>query len=102
MIFSKSFERDYKKVTKNNKSLKERIDYSIELFISNAQDPKLHYKHIICKKDKFRYSIRVINAQYRILMTCIDNICEFRFLLEHDEYDKKIKIVKFNHILSKL
>ena len=33
--------------------IKERIDYSIELFKSNAQDSKLHYKHIICKKDKF-------------------------------------------------
>ena len=91
IIFSKSFERDYKKLTKNNKQLKEKVDLTIEIFKSNYQDSRLNYKHIICKKDKFRYSIRVINTQYRILMTCIDNICEFRFLLDHDEYDRKNK-----------
>ena len=91
IIFSRSFERDYRKITKNNKLLKEKIDFTIETFKSNFKDPRLHYKHIVCKKDKFRYSIRVINTSYRILMTCIDNICEFRFLLEHDEYDRKNK-----------
>ena len=91
IIFSKSFERDYKKFTKSNKNLKEKVDLTIEFFKSDFQNKKLNYKHIICKKDKFRYSIRVINTQYRILMTCIDNICEFRFLLDHDEYDRKNK-----------
>jgi len=91
IIFSKSFERDYKKFTKSNKNLKEKVDITIEFFKTDFQNTKLNYKHIICKKDKFRYSIRVINTQYRILMTCIDNICEFRFLLDHDEYDRKNK-----------
>ncbi|WP_457560564.1 type II toxin-antitoxin system RelE/ParE family toxin [Caminibacter sp.] len=91
IIFSKSFERDYKKLIKNNKNLKEKIDFTIELFKKDYKNQKLNFKHIICKKDKYRYSIRVINTQYRILMTCIDNICEFRFLLDHDEYDRKNK-----------
>jgi len=42
IIFSKSFERDYKKLTKNNKQLKEKVDLTIEIFKSNYQDSRLN------------------------------------------------------------
>jgi len=91
ILFSKSFQRDYKKFSKKDINFKQKVDETIEIFRENHQDRRLFFKHIICKRDKFRYSIRVINTQYRILMTCINDICEFRFLLDHDEYDRKNK-----------
>lgn len=41
-----------------------------------------------CKKDKYRYSVRVLNTQYRILLTVIEEIYELRHILTHDEYDR--------------
>ena len=89
--FSTSYQRTYKKLIKKNPNLINIIAETIKIFEINKNDPRLHFKHIICKFDKYRYSIRVINTQYRILMTCINNICEFRFILDHDDYQRKNK-----------
>ena len=41
-----------------------------------------------CKKDKDRYSIRVVNTQYRILMTMVNNEALLVCVCSHDNYDR--------------
>ena len=89
IVFLKTYEKNYKKLIQKNPHLKSLIEKTLEIFHNNPADYRLQYKKIACKKDKYRYSIRVVNTQYRILMTCKDNFCLLRFLLDHDEYDRK-------------
>ncbi len=42
-----------------------------------------------CKKDKDRYSIRIPNTQYRILMNCTIDVIYLVCVCSHDEYDRR-------------
>jgi len=93
MIIEKTprYNRTVKKIIKSHKLSISEIEKVETLFIENHNNPTLHYKSIICKKDKNRYSIRVLNTQYRILLTILDNIAYFQALLNHKDYDKNNK-----------
>jgi len=67
--FTKQYIRTKKKILKQFILKEEQIKDTIALFQKNVNEPSLHYKKMTCKKDKNRYSIRVLNTQYRILMT---------------------------------
>ena len=85
------YNRTVKKVLRSHKLTQEQIEETETLFIENHLNLVLHYKDIKCKKDKNRYSIRVPNTQYRILMTVLDDVAYFVALLNHKEYDKNNK-----------
>ena len=85
------YNRSVKKIIKSHKLTIKDIEKTENLFIENPQNILLHYKSITCKKDKNRYSIRVPNSQYRILMTILDDIAYFQALLNHKDYDKNNK-----------
>jgi len=85
------YNRTVKKIIKAHKLTKELIEDTEKLFIENPYEPSLHFKPIICKKDKNRHSIRVSSTQYRILMTVLDDIAYLVALLDHDEYQKNNK-----------
>ena len=85
------YQRSVKKILKSHKLTQMVIDDTEALFLVNHLDPILHYKSITCKKDKNRYSIRVPNTQYRVLMSVIDSIAYFQALLNHSDYDKNNK-----------
>ena len=93
MIIEKTprYNRTVKKIIKSHKLSISEIEKVETLFIENHNNPTLHYKSIICKKDKNRYSIRVLNTQYRILLTILDDIAYFQALLNHKDYDKNNK-----------
>ena len=79
----------YKKKYKRDTQILKKLDDTIKLFISNYKSSSLQYKKINCQKDKNRYSIRVINTQYRILMTVYDgNNADLKCICSHDEYDR--------------
>ncbi|NOZ90100.1 MAG: plasmid stabilization protein [Epsilonproteobacteria bacterium] len=88
--FDIKYERSKKKIAKKiglNKILETE-----NLFQSNPSNPKLNIKNIVCKRDKYKQSIRVIgNDGYRILLTTKDSIVYFQDIMNHDKYDRLTK-----------
>ena len=89
IIFSSDFQRTKKKYIKNSPTNEEILEEVISTFRDNPQ--KLEYKPIKCKKDKSRYSIRVFNTGFRILLSSLPNSYVFRCICNHDEYDRRNK-----------
>jgi len=89
IIFSSDFKRTKKKYTKNSPNHEQILEELITIFRINPQ--KLEYKSIKCKKDKNRYSIRVFNTGFRILLSSLPNSYVFRCICSHDEYDRRNK-----------
>jgi hypothetical protein len=87
IIFSSDFNRTKKKYIKNSSLNQEILEELIAIFKENPQ--KLEYKHIKCKKDKNRYSIRVFNTGFRILLSSLPNSFVFRCICNHNEYDRR-------------
>ena len=83
--------RSVKKIIKSHKLTQNEIDEVENIFETNPYNPSLHFKPIVCKKDKYRYSIRVPNSQYRILVTLLDDIAYLVVLVNHIDYDKNNK-----------
>lgn len=85
------YERTSKKLIKKYILSQEQIDNTLILFQENINHNTLQYKKMTCKKDKNRYSIRVINTKYRILMTSIENKHILVCVCDHDDYDYRNK-----------
>jgi len=85
--FDSSYERSIKRFQKINKNLLFVIDETIELLKTNKDDFRLKYKKINCKKNKNRYSIRVLNESYRILFTVAPTEYVLVCICDHDKYD---------------
>jgi len=83
--------RTKKKILKKFVLKEEEIDTTIALFKQNHKEPSLHYKKMTCKKDKNRYSIRILNTQYRVLMTVVDDSAILACICDHDDYDMRNK-----------
>ena len=80
--------RTKKRLLKKHSLSGNDIETTLELFEKDKDDASLHYKKMICKKDKSRYSIRVLNTQYRILMTVTNNEALLVCVCSHDDYDR--------------
>ncbi len=91
IVKTSQFLRSQKFIIKKHILSKENIDNTLKLFIENPKDKTLHYKKMTCKKDKNRYSIRIPNTQYRILMNIEDESIYLVCICSHDEYDRRNK-----------
>ena len=80
--------RTKKKILKRFILKKEQIETTLALFQKNPNELSLHYKKMSCKKDKNRYSIRVLNTQYRILMTVEGDNTLLACVCDHDMRNK--------------
>jgi mRNA-degrading endonuclease RelE of RelBE toxin-antitoxin system len=89
--YSKDYLRTLKRITKKRTLPSELIDSTIDMYLTNHSDVRLQFKHISCKRDKNRHSIRIPNTQYRILMSIIDNITLLVCICDHDDYDYRNK-----------
>ena len=87
IIFSSDFQRTKKKYVKKYPNNDKILEEVITIFKDNPQ--KLEYKPIRCKKDKDRYSIRILNTSYRILLSSLPNSYVFRCICNHNEYDRR-------------
>jgi len=89
-IFEPSFERQCVKLIKATSLTQIQIDETIELYQQDKHNSKLHYHKIICKKDKCRKSIAVIDTkqQYKILLSEQQNSVYFLFIGHHRKYDR--------------
>jgi len=91
IIETKQYLRTKKKILKRFVLKEKDIESSLILFQENPKEPSLHYKKMTCKKDKNRYSIRVLNTQYRILMTVEGDSAILACICDHDDYDMRNK-----------
>jgi len=91
IIETTQYARTKKKILKKYILSQEQIDTTLTLFQENQEDPTLHYKKMTCKKDKNRYSIRVLNTQYRILITVLEEEVLLVCICDHDDYDARNK-----------
>ncbi|MDY0402421.1 hypothetical protein [Sulfurovum sp.] len=89
--YSKDYLRTLKRITKKRTLSSDVIDAAIELYLKDQTDIRLQFKHINCKRDKNRHSIRIPNTQYRILMSIIDDISLLVCICDHDDYDLRNK-----------
>jgi plasmid maintenance system killer protein len=85
------YQRTKKRLIKKHILSENEIEETLAKLQENPQEPSLHYKKMTCKKDKNRYSIRVLNTQYRILMSVIDKHAILVCVCDHDEYDVRNK-----------
>jgi hypothetical protein len=89
-IFEPSFTHQCSKLIKSSALTQKQIDETIELYKSDRCNNRLHYHKIICKKDKCRKSIAVLNSnqQYKILISEQVNDTHFLFIGHHRKYDR--------------
>ena len=60
IVKTSQYLRTQKFITKKHILSLKDIDKTLELFISDPYNKALHYKKMTCKKDKNRYSIRIL------------------------------------------
>ena len=89
--YSKDYVRTLKRITKRRILSSSVIDETVSLYLSNRNDPRLHFKPIDCKRDKYRHSIRIPNTQYRILMSVYEALTVLVCICDHDDYNRRNK-----------
>ena len=88
---SKDYLRTLKRITKKRTLSSALIDSAIDLYLKDKTDKRLHFKHITCKRDKNRHSIRIPSTQYRILMSITNDISLLVCICDHDDYNYRNK-----------
>jgi plasmid maintenance system killer protein len=91
IVETTQYKRTKKKILKRFILSEKQINDTLNILKKNPKEPSLHYKKMTCKKDKNRYSIRILNTQYRILMTIHENTALLACVCDHDDYDKRNK-----------
>jgi len=91
IIETSQYLRTKKQLIKKYALSKHEIDNALEYFEKDPYHASLHYKKMTCKKDKERYSIRIPNTQYRILMNVYSDTVYLVCVCSHDEYDRRNK-----------
>ena len=85
IIETSQYLRTKKQLIKKHTLSKLEIDTALECFAKDPYHPSLHYKKMTCKKDKERYSMRIPNTQYRILMNVYSETVYLVCVCSHDE-----------------
>jgi len=91
IVKTSQYLRTQKRLIKKYILSEDKINNTLELFKREPNNKNLHYKKMTCKKDKDRYSIRIPNTQYRILMNIDIDIVYLVCICSHDEYDRRNK-----------
>ena len=88
--FDLKYERSKKKIAK--RIALDKIEKTEKLFQDDPTHNKLELKSIICRRDKYKKSIRVLgNEGFRILVSIRDNIAYFQDIMDHSKYDRMTK-----------
>ncbi len=91
LIETSQYLRTRKRLIKKHSLTDNTIDAVLTLWIDNPKHPSLHFKPMTCKKDKERYSIRIPNTQYRILMNLTGDEARLVCVCDHSDYDRRNK-----------
>lgn len=84
----KRFIKEKNKLIKSGALRAEQIKKTLDLLEKDPKNHKLRVHKIICRRDKHRFSITVINTQYRILCTVCEDINIMIYIVNHDDYDR--------------
>jgi hypothetical protein len=88
--FDLKYERSKKKISKRINI--EKIEKTEQLFCEDSMHKKLELKNIVCRRDKYKKSIRVLgNEGFRILISIRDEIAYFQDIMDHNKYDRMTK-----------
>jgi len=88
--FDIKYERSKKKIAKRIDI--QKIQQTEVLFKSDSSHCKLELKSIVCRRDKYKKSIRVLgNEGFRILISIRDDIAYFQDIMDHNKYDRMTK-----------
>ena len=88
--FDIKYERSKKKIAK--RIALDKIEKTEQLFQNDPSHNKLELKSIVCRRDKFKKSIRVLgNEDFRILISIRDDIAYFQDIMDHNKYDRLTK-----------
>lgn len=88
---NKAYMSTRKKLIKKRRVSQEAVEIAENLLEYNYLDSSLDFKKIICKKDKFRRSIKIANTQYRILLSHREDTFILVCICDHDEYQIRNK-----------
>lgn len=91
IIKTSQYLRTKKQLIKKYALSKTEIESALALFKKDPHHASLHYKKMTCRKDKDRYSIRILGTQYRILMNITSDTVYLVCVCSHDEYDRRNK-----------
>ena len=84
---TKEYLRTKKKL--KNQIILQKLNKTVEQLKEDHCFSKLEFKTIICKRDKFRHSIRVLGTDCRVLMSVIqEDICDLVCVCDHDKYNR--------------
>ena len=87
--FTKKYEKSQKKLIEQGNVTLADIK---ETFEDLKKDPQsVNLKKIKCKHQKNRYSIRLKNTQYRILIDYENDLAILQCICDHDDYDRRNK-----------
>ena len=88
--FDIKYERSKKKVAKRIDL--QKIQQTETLFKNDSSHYKLELKSIVCRRDKYKKSIRVLgNEGFRILISIRGDIAYFQDIMDHNKYDRMTK-----------
>ena len=89
-IEESSFLHQSSKLIKASALTQKQIDETLALYKIEKTNPKLHYHKIICKKDKCRKSIAILNSnqEYKVLLSEQQGNVYFIFIGHHRKYDR--------------
>jgi len=79
LFFSKRFQKDYKKLSKN---IQKRTDIKLDFLLQDIRHPSLRIKKFRKYRDIFELSITM---QYRCLFSIKSNVCSLQRIGKHDE-----------------
>jgi len=88
IIKTRLYEKQKTKLIQKGRLTHKIIEKTESLFEQDPYHYKLRPHKIICKKDKRRKSITVLNTQYRILLTDFGNFAIFQQIIDHNRYDR--------------
>jgi hypothetical protein len=88
--FDVKYERSKKKIAKRIGI--EKIEKTEKLYKEDYSHKKLEQKNIICRRDKYKKSIRVLgNDGFCILISIREDIAYFQDIMDHNKYDRLTK-----------
>lgn len=84
----KNFIKKRDKLVNSNTLSIEKINETLDLFLEDPKNHKLRVHKIKCRIDKHRYSVTVLNTQYRILYSSYKEVNLLVYIASHDEYQR--------------
>jgi len=89
--FHKNYLKKRDKLINTGALTEDQIKDTLDMFDLDSTNHKLRIHKINCRRDKRRFSMTVLNTQYRILYSSYDDVNLIIYISNHDEYQRMNK-----------